>query len=147
MAETAFTPAQLNEGFVVAIEIVAKAGKEDTIAGALQALVTPTMAEPGVKLFLPFRSPTNPASFFIFELYKNEAGWRRIRRPTTSRRSSKRCCRISPSASVSPMCRTGLAHRAPHAIAGSGFSFCLFGNGLNVMAITNAPSPMPNEPR
>jgi quinol monooxygenase YgiN len=75
MAETAFTPAQLNEGFVVAIEIVAKAGKEDTIAGALQALVTPTMAEPGVKLFLPFRSPTNPASFFIFELYKNEAGW------------------------------------------------------------------------
>ena len=75
MAETAFTPAQLNEGFVVAIEIVAKAGEEDAVAGALQALVAPTMAEPGVKLFLPYRSPTDPASFFIFELYRNEAGW------------------------------------------------------------------------
>ena len=75
MAETAFTPAQLNEGFVVAIEIVAKAGEEDAVAGALQSLVAPTMAEPGVKLFLPYRSPTDPASFFIFELYRNEAGW------------------------------------------------------------------------
>jgi|ERR1051325_617869 quinol monooxygenase YgiN len=75
MAETAFTPAQLNEGFVVAIEIVANAGEENAVAGALQELVAPTMAEPGVKLFLPYRSPTNPASFFIFELYQDEDGW------------------------------------------------------------------------
>ena len=75
MAETAFTPAELNQGFVVAIEIVAKAGEEDAVAGALQALVKPTMAEPGVKLFLPYRSPTDSAAFFIFELYENEAGW------------------------------------------------------------------------
>jgi quinol monooxygenase YgiN len=75
MAKTAFTPAQLNDGFVVAIEIVANAGEEDAVAGALQALIAPTMAEPGVKLFLPYRSPTDPAAFFIFELYQNEAGW------------------------------------------------------------------------
>ena len=75
MAETAFTPAELNQGFVVAIEIVAKAGEEDAVAGALQALVKPTMAEAGVKLFLPYRSPTDSAAFFIFELYENEAGW------------------------------------------------------------------------
>lgn len=75
MSETAFTPAELNQGFVVAIEIVAKAGEEDAVAGALEALIAPTMAEPGVKLFLPYRSPTNPAAFFIFELYRNEAGW------------------------------------------------------------------------
>jgi quinol monooxygenase YgiN len=75
MAETAFTPAQLNDGFVVAINIVAKAGEEDAVAGALAALIQPTMAEPGVKLFLPYRSPTDPAAFFIFELYENEAGW------------------------------------------------------------------------
>jgi quinol monooxygenase YgiN len=31
---------------------------------------------PGVKLFLPYRSPTNPAHFFIFELYVDEAGWK-----------------------------------------------------------------------
>ena len=75
MATTAFTPAELNDGFVVAIEIVAKAGEENAVAGALQALIAPTMAEPGVKLFLPYRSPTDPAAFFIFELYRNEAGW------------------------------------------------------------------------
>jgi hypothetical protein len=34
------------------------------------------MAEPGVKLFLPNRSPTKPSLFFIFELYANEAGWK-----------------------------------------------------------------------
>jgi quinol monooxygenase YgiN len=75
MSETAFTPAELNQGFVVAIEIVAKAGEEDRVADALEALIKPTMAEPGVKLFLPYRSPTDPAAFFIFELYRNEAGW------------------------------------------------------------------------
>jgi quinol monooxygenase YgiN len=75
MTKTAFTPAQLNDGFVVAIEIVANAGEEDTIASALEALIGPTMAEPGVKLFLPYRSPTDPRAFFIFELYRNEAGW------------------------------------------------------------------------
>jgi quinol monooxygenase YgiN len=75
MTETTFTPTQLNEGFVVAIEIVANAGEEDAVARALHAMVAPTMAEPGVKLFLPYRSPTDPASFFIFELYQNEEGW------------------------------------------------------------------------
>ena len=33
------------------------------------------MAEPGVKLFLPYRSPSNPALFFVFELYVDAAGW------------------------------------------------------------------------
>jgi quinol monooxygenase YgiN len=75
MSDKSFTPAELNDGFVVAIEIDAKAGEEETIAQALRALVEPTMAEPGVKLFLPYRSPTDRKAFFIFELYKNEAGW------------------------------------------------------------------------
>ena len=75
MSPKAFTPAELNQGFVVAIQIVAKPGEEDVVADALQSLVQPTMAEPGVKLFLPYRSPTDPATFFIFELYHSEAGW------------------------------------------------------------------------
>ena len=33
------------------------------------------MAEPGVKLFLPYRSPSNPRAFFVSELYVNEQGW------------------------------------------------------------------------
>jgi quinol monooxygenase YgiN len=38
-------------------------------------MIKPTMAEPGVKLFLPYRSPTDPKAFFIYELYVDEAGW------------------------------------------------------------------------
>jgi quinol monooxygenase YgiN len=75
MSERSFTPAELDDGFVVAIEIDAKAGEEEAVAQALTALIKPTMAEPGVKLFLPYRSPTDRKAFFVFELYQNEAGW------------------------------------------------------------------------
>ena len=70
------TLAALNEGFVVAINLEAMEGEADAVAEILQVLTPPTMAEPGVKLFLPYRSPTNPLHFFIFELYVNEAGWK-----------------------------------------------------------------------
>jgi (4S)-4-hydroxy-5-phosphonooxypentane-2,3-dione isomerase len=75
MQKNSFTPNDLNDGFVVAINIEAKAGESDAVAAILEGLVKPTMAEPGVKLFLPYRSPTSPSSFFIFELYVDEAGW------------------------------------------------------------------------
>ena len=70
------TLAALNEGFVVAIMLEAKEGEADAVAEILRVMTPPTMAEPGVKLFLPYRSPTNPSHFFIFELYVNEAGWK-----------------------------------------------------------------------
>ena len=75
MKAAKYAPADLNNGFVVAIEIVAKAGEEDAVGHALEMLIEPTMAEPGVKLFLPYRSPANSRAFFIFELYLNEQGW------------------------------------------------------------------------
>ncbi|HZP74537.1 MAG TPA: putative quinol monooxygenase [Pseudolabrys sp.] len=75
MSDKSFTPAELNDGFVVAIEIDAKPGEEEAVAQGLSAMIAPTMAEPGVKLFLPYRSPTDRKAFFIFELYRNEAGW------------------------------------------------------------------------
>lgn len=75
MKAAKYAPADLNNGFVVAIEIVAKAGEEDAVARGLEVMIEPTMAEPGVKLFLPYRSPSNPRAFFIFELYVNEQGW------------------------------------------------------------------------
>ena len=68
--------AALNEGFVVAIMLEANPGEADAVAEVLSVMTPPTMAEPGVKLFLPYRSPTNPSLFFIFELYVNEAGWK-----------------------------------------------------------------------
>ncbi len=67
--------AYLNEGFVVAVNIVAKDGEADAVADILKRLVAPTMAEDGVKFFMPYRSPTDPLAFFIYELYVDEAGW------------------------------------------------------------------------
>ncbi|MGO4449189.1 putative quinol monooxygenase [Phyllobacterium sp. TAF24] len=75
MKKQFYTSADLNEGFVVAISIEAKKGQEEAVGALLKGLVAPTMAEPGVKLFLPYRSPTNPANFFLYELYVDEAGW------------------------------------------------------------------------
>lgn len=75
MKAAKYAPADLNNGFVVAIGIVAKAGEEDAVARGLEVMIEPTMAEPGVKLFLPYRSPSDPRAFFIFELYVNEQGW------------------------------------------------------------------------
>ena len=65
----------LNDGFVVSVMLEAREGQADALAEILGFLTPPTMAEPGVKLFLPYRSPTNPALFFIFELYVDEAAW------------------------------------------------------------------------
>jgi quinol monooxygenase YgiN len=67
--------ANLNDGFVVAINIVSKDGEADAVADLLKRLIAPTMAEPGVKFFMPYRSPTNPSAFFIYELYVDEAAW------------------------------------------------------------------------
>lgn len=75
MAQTGLSPSELNDGFVVAINIEAREGEAETVARILADLVAPTMAEPGVKLFLPYRSPTEPTSFFIFELYVEETAW------------------------------------------------------------------------
>jgi quinol monooxygenase YgiN len=67
--------AALNDGFVVAIMLEAKEGEAEAVAEIARILTPPTMAEPGVKLFLPYRSPTNRSLFFIFELYVDEAAW------------------------------------------------------------------------
>ena len=77
MKKSSYAPADLNSGFVVAITIEAKPGEEDAVGAILQGLVAPTTAEPGVKLFLPYRSPSNPANYFLYELYVDEAGWQR----------------------------------------------------------------------
>jgi hypothetical protein len=46
MTHTKLTPVDLNEGFVVAIEIDSKPGEEEAVANGLTALIEPTMAEP-----------------------------------------------------------------------------------------------------
>jgi quinol monooxygenase YgiN len=69
------TPLNYANGFAVAVTLVVREGESDAVAAKLKELVPPTMAEPGVKLFLPYRSPTDPLLFFVFELYADEAAW------------------------------------------------------------------------
>ena len=52
-----FSFSDLNHGLVVAINIVAKEGDADAVGKILEDLVAPTMAERGVKIFIPYRLP------------------------------------------------------------------------------------------
>lgn len=67
--------AALSDGFVVAITLEAKEGEADALAEIVRGVAAAAMTEPGVKLFLSHRSPTNRSLFFIFELYADESGW------------------------------------------------------------------------
>jgi len=67
--------AALNDGFVVAIMLEAKEGEAEAVAENARRLAPLAMTEPKMKLFLPYQSPTNPALFFVFELYTDESGW------------------------------------------------------------------------
>lgn len=65
----------LNDGFVVMVRITAKEGQADAVAAILESLAAPSMAEPGMKFFMPYRSPDDPSQFLVYELYENAAGW------------------------------------------------------------------------
>ena len=61
--------------YTVAVTWIAKPGEEDAVASALQALVEPSRAEEGVLVYIPNRDPENPAKFFIYEQYVDEAAY------------------------------------------------------------------------
>jgi len=75
MKNAPFTLADLNAGFVVVVMLEAKAGEAEAVAEIQRKLIPPTLAEPGVKAFIPYRSPSNPSLFFIYELYADESAW------------------------------------------------------------------------
>lgn len=65
----------LNKGFAVMVRITAKEGEADAVAEILQNLAGPSNAEPGMKFFMPYRSPDDPSQFFVYELYEDASGW------------------------------------------------------------------------
>jgi quinol monooxygenase YgiN len=75
MKKSSYTLGDLNDGFVVVVMLEAKEGEADAVAEIQRKLLPPTLAEPGVKAFIPYRSPANPSLFFIYELYVDEAAW------------------------------------------------------------------------
>jgi quinol monooxygenase YgiN len=66
---------ELNNGFAVLVRITAKKGEADAVARILESLVEPSMSEPGLKYFIPYRSADDPSQFFVYELYEDASGW------------------------------------------------------------------------
>jgi hypothetical protein len=83
----------LNDGFVVAIMLEAKEGQGEALAEILRVMAPPTMAEPGVKLFLSYRSPTNPLLFLSSSSTSMRPPGTRTRRLTISRLPWLSSCR------------------------------------------------------
>jgi quinol monooxygenase YgiN len=61
--------------YVVCAKWLAKAGEADAVAAAIEKLVGPSRAEPGMLLYQPHRDPENPNVFFFYEQYTDKAGY------------------------------------------------------------------------
>ena len=61
--------------YAVCVTWVAKEGEEEAVAEALRQLVEPSRAESGVQVYLPHRDPEDPRTFFVYELYDDEAAY------------------------------------------------------------------------
>jgi quinol monooxygenase YgiN len=55
--------------YVVLAKWTAKEGEEDAVAAAVQKIVGPSRAEPGMLVYQPHRDPENPRVFFFYEQY------------------------------------------------------------------------------
>jgi quinol monooxygenase YgiN len=62
--------------YVVLARWVAKAGEEDAVAAAIDALIEPSRAEPANLVYEAHRDPSDPRVFMLYEQYVDEAGYR-----------------------------------------------------------------------
>ncbi len=53
--------------------LTAQPGKEQILRDALLAMIEPTKKEPGCISYILHEDPKNPATFWFFEIYKNQA--------------------------------------------------------------------------
>ena len=61
--------------YVVTAKWTAKEGEEGAVAAAIEKLVPPPRAEPGMLVYQPHRDPENPRVFFFYEQYDGEAAY------------------------------------------------------------------------
>jgi len=57
----------------VAVTYVIRAGREEEAIPLFCELGAPTRAEPGCRMYLVHRSPTDPRRFFLYEQYDDPA--------------------------------------------------------------------------
>ncbi len=95
--------ANLNDGFVVSINIVAKEGEADAVAEILERLIAPTMAEEGVKFFMPYRHRQIQTHFLSTSYTEAQTGGMHTTSQRISKAPFKGCCRKSSCESVFPL--------------------------------------------
>lgn len=61
--------------YVVCATWIAKAGEEAAVAAAIERLVEPSRAEPGMRMYVPHRDPNDPRVFLLYEQYDDEAAY------------------------------------------------------------------------
>src|SRR3979490_2915914 len=62
----------MTESVVVAAFLRGRAGKEEELAGRLQALVLASRSDPGVIIYDLHRSTEDPALWFLYERYESQ---------------------------------------------------------------------------
>jgi quinol monooxygenase YgiN len=62
--------------YVVLAKWTAKPGEEEAVAAAIDALIEPSRAEPGMLVYQPHRDPDDPRVFLIYEQYVDEPAYR-----------------------------------------------------------------------
>jgi quinol monooxygenase YgiN len=65
----------LKDGFVVTAFWEASQGEEEAVAAILSRFVPQARQEPGVHSFVIHRSRSEPAKFFFYEVFKDEAAF------------------------------------------------------------------------
>ncbi|MPZ14386.1 MAG: antibiotic biosynthesis monooxygenase [Chloroflexi bacterium] len=61
--------------YVVVAKWTARKGEEKAVATAIQHLIQPSRAEPGMLLYEPHRDPENPCVFLFYEQYADKAAY------------------------------------------------------------------------
>ena len=61
--------------YVVCATWIAKDGEADSVAAAVEKMVGPSRAEPGIIQYQPHRNPDDPNVFFFYEQYADKAAY------------------------------------------------------------------------
>jgi hypothetical protein len=103
MKKSSYAPADINDGFVVAVTIEAKEGEADAVAALIAGLVAPTLARASSFSFPIARRPIRGCFLSSNSIFPRMDG-ARIRKRRISRPPSANSCRALPAASAFRSC-------------------------------------------
>ena len=76
----------MTESVANAVFLRSRAGKEEELAGRLEALVLASRSDPGVTIYDLHRSTADPALWFLYERYESQEHFNRHRENPVLRR-------------------------------------------------------------